>query len=51
MTSLDSFKGQIGNIIVWVSIILGQPLAILMYMHDHYIINYLLKQANDFQKL
>ena len=29
-------KGQVGNIIVWCSIVLGQPVAILMYMHDYY---------------
>ena len=29
-------KGQVGNIIVWCSIVLGQPVAILMYMHYYY---------------
>ncbi|PAV70706.1 hypothetical protein WR25_05343 [Diploscapter pachys] len=29
--------GRAGNIIVWLSLILGQPLAILMYVHDWYI--------------
>ncbi|CAI5451499.1 unnamed protein product [Caenorhabditis angaria] len=32
--------GRIGNIIVWLSLIVGQPLAILMYGHDWYILNY-----------
>ncbi len=52
LTSMNFCKGQIGNVIVWSSIVLGQPLAILMYMHDHYILNYLVNQAtNDFEKL
>ncbi|XP_058823362.1 diacylglycerol O-acyltransferase 1 [Topomyia yanbarensis] len=29
-----------GNIVVWASIILGQPLAIMMYYHDYMITNY-----------
>uniref|UniRef100_A0A0N4ZTJ7 Diacylglycerol O-acyltransferase 1 n=1 Tax=Parastrongyloides trichosuri TaxID=131310 RepID=A0A0N4ZTJ7_PARTI len=33
-------KGKLGNIIVWLSLILGQPMAILMYVHDWYMINY-----------
>ncbi|CAI2355064.1 unnamed protein product [Caenorhabditis sp. 36 PRJEB53466] len=32
--------GRTGNIIVWMSLIVGQPLAILMYGHDWYILNY-----------
>uniref|UniRef100_A0A0K0E102 O-acyltransferase n=1 Tax=Strongyloides stercoralis TaxID=6248 RepID=A0A0K0E102_STRER len=32
--------GKIGNIIVWLSLILGQPMAILMYVHDWYMINH-----------
>jgi diacylglycerol O-acyltransferase-1 len=39
VTSLDIMRGQPGNVVVWVSIILGQPIAILMYMHDYYLIN------------
>ncbi|CAJ0960545.1 unnamed protein product, partial [Mesorhabditis belari] len=35
------FKGgRAGNIIVWLSLILGQPMAILMYVHDYYYENY-----------
>ncbi|XP_031563566.1 diacylglycerol O-acyltransferase 1-like [Actinia tenebrosa] len=26
-----------GNVVVWLSIILGQPLAIMMYFHDYYV--------------
>ncbi|XP_046361762.1 diacylglycerol O-acyltransferase 1-like isoform X1 [Haliotis rufescens] len=33
---LDS---KTGNIVVWLSLILGQPVAILAYVHDYYIIN------------
>ena len=29
------------NIAVWLSLILGQPLAILMYYHDYFVINQL----------
>ncbi|CAJ0577144.1 unnamed protein product, partial [Mesorhabditis spiculigera] len=32
--------GRAGNVIVWLSLILGQPMAILMYVHDWYLINY-----------
>lgn len=32
--------GRAGNIIMWLSLILGQPIAILMYVHDWYVINY-----------
>ncbi|VDN52087.1 unnamed protein product [Dracunculus medinensis] len=31
--------GRPGNIVMWLSLILGQPMAILMYVHDWYIIN------------
>ena len=40
LTSLPIMKGQLGNVVVWLSIVLGQPLAILMYMHDYYIMQY-----------
>ncbi|KIH62939.1 MBOAT family protein [Ancylostoma duodenale] len=29
----------LGNVIVWLSLILGQPLAILMYVHDWYVMH------------
>ncbi|XP_064467435.1 diacylglycerol O-acyltransferase 1-like [Ornithodoros turicata] len=31
---------NLGNMAVWMSLMIGQPLAILMYYHDYYIINY-----------
>jgi diacylglycerol O-acyltransferase 1 len=31
------FKGRLGNMAVWISLIIGQPLAILMYFHDYYV--------------
>ena len=40
ITSFRSMRGQIGNVIVWISIVLGQPLAIVMYMHDYYAMQY-----------
>ncbi|KAI1711865.1 MBOAT, membrane-bound o-acyltransferase family domain-containing protein [Ditylenchus destructor] len=32
--------GRAGNIVVWLSLILGQPMAILMYVHDWYLIHH-----------
>ncbi|VDN25433.1 unnamed protein product [Gongylonema pulchrum] len=32
--------GRPGNIVMWLSLILGQPLAILMYVHDWYVTHY-----------
>lgn len=29
--------GNYGNMAVWVSLIVGQPIAIMMYIHDYYI--------------
>ncbi|VDO80770.1 unnamed protein product [Heligmosomoides polygyrus] len=31
--------GRAGNVVVWLSLILGQPLAILMYVHDWYVVH------------
>jgi diacylglycerol O-acyltransferase-1 len=33
-------KGKYGNMVVWFSLILGQPLCILMYLHDYYVRHY-----------
>lgn len=33
-------NGRVGNVVLWISLILGQPLAVLMYLHDWYVINY-----------
>lgn len=35
------FNHQFANVAVWVSLIIGQPLCILMYYHDYYVINHL----------
>ncbi|CAK6949358.1 diacylglycerol O-acyltransferase 1a [Scomber scombrus] len=32
--------GNYGNAAVWISIIIGQPIAVLMYVHDYYVIHY-----------
>ncbi|TKR61705.1 hypothetical protein L596_028785 [Steinernema carpocapsae] len=32
--------GRAGNVVVWLSLILGQPMAILMYVHDWYWLHY-----------
>jgi diacylglycerol O-acyltransferase-1 len=29
--------GNYGNMAVWLSLIIGQPIAIMMYIHDYYI--------------
>lgn len=34
------YGARCGNIVVWASIILGQPLAIMMYYHDYVITHY-----------
>ena len=33
-------QGQVGNVLVWSSVVLGQPITILTYMHDYYWINW-----------
>ena len=32
-------NNQSANIAVWISLIIGQPLCILMYYHDYYVIH------------
>ncbi|KAM6972973.1 LOW QUALITY PROTEIN: diacylglycerol O-acyltransferase 1a [Aplochiton taeniatus] len=32
--------GNYGNAMVWISLIIGQPVAVLMYVHDYYVIHY-----------
>ncbi|NXE58033.1 DGAT1 acyltransferase, partial [Casuarius casuarius] len=34
------FRGNYGNAAVWISLIIGQPIAVLMYVHDYYVLNY-----------
>uniref|UniRef100_A0A663E0R1 O-acyltransferase n=1 Tax=Aquila chrysaetos chrysaetos TaxID=223781 RepID=A0A663E0R1_AQUCH len=33
-------RGNYGNAAVWMSLIIGQPIAVLMYVHDYYVLNY-----------
>lgn len=33
-------RGNYGNAAVWISLIIGQPIAILMYVHDYYVLNH-----------
>uniref|UniRef100_A0A672J165 O-acyltransferase n=1 Tax=Salarias fasciatus TaxID=181472 RepID=A0A672J165_SALFA len=33
-------NGNYGNAAVWVSLIIGQPVAVLMYVHDYYVIHH-----------
>ncbi|XP_076846702.1 diacylglycerol O-acyltransferase 1b [Brachyhypopomus gauderio] len=34
-------RGNYGNAAVWLSLIIGQPIAVLMYVHDFYVLNHL----------
>ncbi|XP_072572839.1 diacylglycerol O-acyltransferase 1-like isoform X1 [Paramormyrops kingsleyae] len=34
------FRGNYGNAAVWISLIIGQPVAVLMYVHDYYVLHY-----------
>ena len=34
------YGAQVGNVMMWASLILGHPLAIMMYYHDFVIENY-----------
>ncbi|KAG7469792.1 hypothetical protein MATL_G00132570 [Megalops atlanticus] len=33
-------RGNYGNAAVWISLIIGQPIAVLMYVHDYYILHF-----------
>uniref|UniRef100_A0A4W5MWN6 O-acyltransferase n=1 Tax=Hucho hucho TaxID=62062 RepID=A0A4W5MWN6_9TELE len=33
-------RGNYGNAAVWISLIIGQPIAVLMYVHDFYVLHY-----------
>ncbi|XP_051721761.1 diacylglycerol O-acyltransferase 1b isoform X1 [Ctenopharyngodon idella] len=33
-------RGNYGNAAVWLSLIIGQPIAVLMYVHDYYVTHY-----------
>ncbi|XP_062414671.1 diacylglycerol O-acyltransferase 1a isoform X2 [Pungitius pungitius] len=33
-------NGNYGNAAVWISLIIGQPVAVLMYVHDYYVIHH-----------
>ncbi|KAM8799444.1 diacylglycerol O-acyltransferase 1-like [Eudromia elegans] len=34
------FGGSYGNILMWISLVLGPPLMVLLYFHDYYILHY-----------
>eukprot|EP00064_Thunnus_orientalis_P009548 superscaffoldBa00001220_g9572 len=36
-------RGNYGNAAVWMSLIIGQPFAVLMYVHDYYVLHYRLE--------
>uniref|UniRef100_A0AAY5EXA2 O-acyltransferase n=1 Tax=Electrophorus electricus TaxID=8005 RepID=A0AAY5EXA2_ELEEL len=40
-------RGNYGNAAVWLSLIIGQPIAVLMYVHDYYVINHLEEAADQ----
>lgn len=33
-------EGHWGNVLVWLSLIIGQPVALLMYFHDYYVLHH-----------
>uniref|UniRef100_A0A4W6CMV6 O-acyltransferase n=1 Tax=Lates calcarifer TaxID=8187 RepID=A0A4W6CMV6_LATCA len=33
-------RGNYGNAAVWISLIIGQPFAVLMYVHDYYVLHF-----------
>lgn len=33
-------RGNYGNAAVWISLIIGQPFAVLMYVHDYYVLHH-----------
>ncbi|XP_030644888.1 diacylglycerol O-acyltransferase 1a [Chanos chanos] len=33
-------RGYYGNAAVWISLIIGQPIAVLMYVHDYYVLHH-----------
>lgn len=37
MVQSKYIHGKYGNMVVWLSLILGQPIAILAYYHDFYV--------------
>ncbi|XP_038078310.1 diacylglycerol O-acyltransferase 1-like [Patiria miniata] len=38
-------RGYTANMAVWLSIIIGQPIAVLMYVHDYYVVHYIATNA------
>ncbi|XP_007954262.1 diacylglycerol O-acyltransferase 1 [Orycteropus afer afer] len=34
------FLGNYGNAVVWLTLIIGQPVAVLMYVHDYYVLHH-----------
>lgn len=34
------FRGNYGNAAVWLTLIIGQPIAVLMYVHDYYVLHH-----------
>ncbi|KAF6269671.1 diacylglycerol O-acyltransferase 1 [Rhinolophus ferrumequinum] len=34
------FRGNYGNAAVWLTLIIGQPVAVLMYVHDYYVLHH-----------
>lgn len=44
--ALKKFGQRVGNIMVWASLILGQPLGIMVYYHDYVVKNFDLNMLN-----
>jgi len=41
MITSKYLNGHLSNMALWLSLIIGQPLGILMYIHDYYVMNHL----------
>ena len=42
---------RVGNVLVWLSLILGQPLAVMMYYHDYVVDHYGRDELAAFRQL
>jgi len=36
----EIWSPRLGNVMVWMSLIIGQPLAVMMYYHDYVVQHY-----------
>ena len=50
-TAQKYMGNRAGNVVVWMSLIIGQPLAVLMYYHDFVVEHYGAKDIQNFADL